>query len=342
MTADSPQFILIGAGAIAESFYLPALRKSLPDIDRLHLVDTSQQRLEEMAQRFALTSTGTDFRPFLGSAAGVIVAAPNHLHAEMVRTALEYDCHVLCEKPLALHGEEARGLVELAVSRNLALAVNNTRRLFPGYQLIAELVAAGEIGPIEEIDIEEGGPYAWPTVSGFYFRPGGERAYGVFMDRGSHVIDTVCWWLGTRPELVSHRDDSRGGCETVTETHLAVPDGARVRVKLSWLTKLRNTGVIRGREGEIAFEAYDWQRFSVTRNGRSRKVRAPGTVRRFSDFAERLVDNFIAVVRGDASPLIAGADVLDSIAIIEAGYEQRQAFPTPWLDWNGPGREEGC
>ena len=38
----------------------------------------------------------------------VHICTPHHLHAEMVIAALERNIHVLCEKPMAMNGEQAR------------------------------------------------------------------------------------------------------------------------------------------------------------------------------------------------------------------------------------------
>lgn len=59
----------------------------------------------------------------------VIVACPAIYHKSVVENALKAGLHVLVEKPLALTGDEAMALAELAESKSLVLQVGHQERL---------------------------------------------------------------------------------------------------------------------------------------------------------------------------------------------------------------------
>jgi predicted dehydrogenase len=59
----------------------------------------------------------------------VVIASPAATHAGLARRALEADLHALVEKPLALTGNEARALAQLALNRDLILQVGHQERL---------------------------------------------------------------------------------------------------------------------------------------------------------------------------------------------------------------------
>ena len=56
----------------------------------------------------------------------VVVATPATTHFDLVRAALVGGKHVLCEKPLAMSGDQCEGLIELAESAGRTLFVGHT------------------------------------------------------------------------------------------------------------------------------------------------------------------------------------------------------------------------
>lgn len=82
---------------------------------------------------------------------GVAIAAPAVQHASLAREALLADKHVFVEKPLAMTVAEAEALSALANSRGLTLMVGHLLQYHPGFQELAGLVKAGEIGEIRHI-----------------------------------------------------------------------------------------------------------------------------------------------------------------------------------------------
>ena len=75
-----------------------------PDVELAAVCDSTGYLLDVLGKYTGL-STFTDYandaRPRRNLDA-VIIATPTHLHAAMVRTALEHGLHVFCEKPLCL------------------------------------------------------------------------------------------------------------------------------------------------------------------------------------------------------------------------------------------------
>ena len=324
-----PALALVGCGAIAESFYLPALAKA-GLLGQLVLVDRDGHRVDTLGSAYGIARRASDYTDVLGKVDGVIVAVPHHLHHDISVDFLRSGVHTLCEKPLAETAAQLRSMISVACEGGVQLAVNNTRRLFPSYRKVEELIASKQFGEVKSIAYYEGGEFSWPTSSGFYFSSefGGK---GVLLDRGAHVVDLVCWWMGRKPELVSFYDDSFGGCEAVCEARLKTA-GCNAIIKLSWLNKLRNRFVVVCEGAEFSGEIYDWRRLTVSRTGASRreKVVLKTSVRSFGDYADQLVANFVDVIRGTARPLISADDVADSIDVIEQCYRHRRRFAMPW------------
>jgi predicted dehydrogenase len=78
----------------------------------------------------------------------VVVATPDHLHAQMSRLALEAGKHVLTEIPLATTLEECRGLVEICGRTGLKLQMGNEVRWWPALEAAHAIIARGELGTL--------------------------------------------------------------------------------------------------------------------------------------------------------------------------------------------------
>lgn len=327
----TPRIAMIGCGAIAESFHLPALATQNGVLERVVLVDRDLDRARELGHRFGVTSVAADYQDVLGAVDGAIIAVPHHLHYPVASDCLKRGVHVLCEKPLAGSGREAAELAREAEDAGLTVSVNNNRRLFPSFQTVRDLIASNEMGPVERVEISHGEKFDWPSATGAYF---GARANGkgVLLDTGAHILDLVCWWLGGKPELTSYADDSFGGAEAVAKLSFA-RGACRGQVHLSWLSRLKNVYRVEAREGTIEVEAYDWHAVRVvSRTGKVKKIQADSGIQTLSDVGSLVIGNFVGVLRSGRIPLVPGRDVALSLELIDECYASRSRFPMPWHD----------
>ena len=209
------------------------------------------------------------------------------------------------------------------MAADVSLAVNQTRRLFPAFRKVRELLADGVIGTPRRLEYLMGEPFDWPAATSSYFGNQGS-CRGVLLDTGAHIVDLICWWLGGKPELVDYRDDSLGGTEAVAEASFRHGECVG-RLRLSWLSKLANRYRIEGDRGAIEGGAYEWSSLTLhTPDGKARRIRVGARNLGLPDLAQRLIDNFIEVVQGVAEPLVPARDVLDSIEWIDTCYRRRQ------------------
>ncbi len=324
-----PSLALVGCGAIADSFYLPALAHH-PDVAaRMVIVDPDRKRAEAAREKYRCASVASDYREVIGGVRGAIIAVPHHLHHSMSGDFLDAGVHVLCEKPIAETAGEVRDLIARAERKGVTIGVNNTRRLYPSAIKVKELLDAGAIGAVRSIVYLDGSEFDWPTASGFYFNSGAS-AKGILLDIGAHVVDLVCWWLKGKPEVTSSENDSFGGTEAVASVKFTL-GGCTGEIRLSRLAKLSNTYTITGERGVIEGGAYEGGRISLTdASGKKTDIACHPPAGRPPDSSRALVDNFLGVIEGKARPLIPAAEVIDSIEMIGQAYERATRFPMPW------------
>jgi predicted dehydrogenase len=327
---STPSLALIGCGAVADVFHLPALRRRPDLLPSLILVDPNIEQARRVREAVGGADAVANHREVLSRVQGAIIATPHHLHYPITLDCIGAGVHVLCEKPLASSRSEVDDIVAAAERSKVRVAVDHTRRFFSSFREVQRLAASGELGEIREIDYELGEPFGWPAATESYFGiKGGGR--GVLFDTGAHVVDLVCWWMGGEPDSIDYRDDARGGTEAVCK--IVMQRGpTTARVHLSWLTKLRNTYRVVGTRGSVEGGVYEWSSLSrFDASGKKRRV-ATDRPRQLADFFDMLLANFVDVVSKGAAPTVSAADARAVISVIDRCYADRHTLPEPWHD----------
>lgn len=80
----------------------------------------------------------------------VCICTPTNLHVPQVRQALSHGCHVICEKPLALHRAEAEQVYSLAKKQGKLLFCAQVVRFASSSLWLREAVRSGRYGPVRE------------------------------------------------------------------------------------------------------------------------------------------------------------------------------------------------
>lgn len=81
----------------------------------------------------------------------VYISTTHNNHKDNVLLALEAGKHVLCEKPLGIHPDEVKEMINSATNKNLFLMEAVWTRFLPAYQLMKKTVDSGDCGHIKLI-----------------------------------------------------------------------------------------------------------------------------------------------------------------------------------------------
>jgi predicted dehydrogenase len=328
------KFAVVGCGAIAEAYYLPVLTTRRDLCSKLWIIDSDLTRLESMSEQFGIDAVAYSLDQVLDAIDAAVIATPHATHFQLSKTLIAAGKHVLCEKPLTATLEEADEVVAAAEQANVILMTNNWRRNCPAFREIKRIIEAGSLGRPVSASWTEGRKFAWPTKSGFYFTQQPRNNLpppGILLDVGSHVVDILCWWLGSDPQVVECRTDSFGGPEARAMLLLNF-SGVTAQTDLSYYQKLTNTYCIRLELGFITGVSGEEHRFTLSRSGsKPAIVRLPhGRVSNLGH-ATQMIKNFVGAIAGINQPLVTGRDVLPSIRAISEGYRSAQGFDAAWL-----------
>ena len=108
-------------------------------------VDRSYASYQEMAEAESVRPDGIDF---------VMVVTPNHLHFPVVKTFLNKNIPVICDKPMTLNLTEAHELVKLVEERQLVFALTHNYTGYPAVRQARQMVQEGRLGEIRKVQVE--------------------------------------------------------------------------------------------------------------------------------------------------------------------------------------------
>lgn len=116
---------LVGAGVFGG--YHAGKIAGADNTDFVGVFDPDQSRCQTLADKHEVTAFATQSDLFSACDA-VLVACPATYHEAVVRAAIDADCHVMVEKPLALTGRAADRLAADADAKGLVLQVGHQER----------------------------------------------------------------------------------------------------------------------------------------------------------------------------------------------------------------------
>lgn len=321
---------LIGCGAIADSFHLPALEAGSMGKTSVVLVDSDRARAETLARKYGADEIATSHRDVVGKVDAAIIASPHGTHVPIGIDLVSAGIPILVEKPLGTSVEEIEALHARASDANVPVAVNHTRRFMPAASEIGRLIRDGALGVPRRVDVAEGDRFAWPSATASMFgRRSGAR--GVLLDVGVHVVDLMTWWFGVNLDVDTYHDDSFGGSEAAARVGLSSGELA-IAIRLSWLAKQRNSYVIEGSDAMLEWGVYDVDSLTIRsrRSGRRSVLRARGGARHFDSLASHVQKDFARAISGAGRAMVGPEDCLASMRIIDTCYRRRERFDMPW------------
>src|SRR5688500_5858213 len=138
---------VVGCGAVAELYHLPALLDST-EVELAAFVDPDPRRARLLADRAPGARVLADCERLADQVDAVLLTAPNALHAPLGVPLLRAGVHLLVEKPMGRTAAECDDLIAAAGTGSAVLAVGHDFRHFPVARFAHGLFSAGALGPV--------------------------------------------------------------------------------------------------------------------------------------------------------------------------------------------------
>ena len=121
----------------------------------------------------------------------VVVSSPDELHAEHALAAIRAGKHVLIDKPFATTLADARTIAAEGEAKGVVVTAFQNRRWDADFRTLQELIAAGTLGEIVEVESRFD---RWRPVPADVWKEA--RPGGVWLDLGPHLVDQALQLFG--------------------------------------------------------------------------------------------------------------------------------------------------
>jgi len=187
---------IIGCGGIANGKHMPSIAK-IPEAEMVAFCDIIVERAEAAAANYGTPDAKVyvDYRELLAdpSIDVVHILTPNNLHAPMTVAALEAGKHVMCEKPMAITGAEAKAMVDAAKRTGKILTIGYQNRYRADVEYLYAACRNGELGEIYFAKAHAVRRAAVPTWG--VFLDAEAQGGGPLIDIGTHSLDLTLWMM---------------------------------------------------------------------------------------------------------------------------------------------------
>jgi predicted dehydrogenase len=184
---------MLGTGLIA-LFYTQTLHGKR-NRDRVEVVySRSPERSEEFARQFDVPRASADLEEAIADheTDTVVIGLPNHMHEEAVELCARHGKAVLCTKPLARNGEEAKRILDTVERAGIFAGYLEDLVYTPKTLKAVKAVQAGQIGDVTWARSRE----THPGPHSAWFWDAEQAGGGAIVDLGCHCTEIIRNYVG--------------------------------------------------------------------------------------------------------------------------------------------------
>jgi predicted dehydrogenase len=247
---------LLGSGFVS-NFYLLGLQ-DVPGWTIPIVASPHAEHAKRFAQNWNIPEATSDVLGVIGrkDLDLIVLGVPNHVHRDLATRCAQAGKHVVCTKPLARNGAEARAMLEAVQAAGVLHGYAETEVFSPAVVKAKAYIDRGGIGKVLTVRSREahGGPH------GDWFWKKELAGGGALLDMGCHTIEAARYLVGKDNPVVEvmawtdrlvHQE--RTDAEDNAVMLLRFQGGQLAQAELSWTAAggldLRNE--IYGTEGAV-------------------------------------------------------------------------------------------
>lgn len=189
---------------------------------------------------------------FFDSVDAVYIATPHETHLGYIRTALERDKHVLCEKPMAFCVSDIKEILSEAKAKELVCMEAIKTAYCAGFRKIEEIAKSGVIGKVRDVEA------AFSKIGTAAGREIWGKTGGSFTELGSYCLLPVMKLLGIDAKDVhAYSIESALGTDSYTKMLITYEDGVAT-IKTGLGVKTEGELIVAGDDGYIRVPSPWW------------------------------------------------------------------------------------
>ncbi|MFZ1411917.1 MAG: Gfo/Idh/MocA family oxidoreductase [Micropruina sp.] len=242
---------IVGAGRIASRFVAEARYVSGVSIEAVH--SRTLAGAEAFAAEHELDRAYGTYAEMLAHVDAVYVATPHGTHVQYALAAIEAGRHVLCEKPVALTGQDAQRVFALARERGVVVLEAIKTAFSPGFLRMVAVTRSGSIGQLRSVD-----------ATFTRLLPDGREHHGVdggsIPELASYPLLAIVKLLGADPADVRCYSVQPEGSEVEVFSRIDLTyDGAVASARTGIGVKAEGDLVVAGSKGYVYVPAPWWK-----------------------------------------------------------------------------------
>tara|TARA_B100000965_G_C19572220_1_gene749643 strand:+ start:823 stop:1884 length:1062 start_codon:yes stop_codon:yes gene_type:complete len=205
---------ILGFGFMGKVYSLASdsIRHFFPDIPKVNIKAvlvserTSLSQIANLKKRYGFEIITKNYNEILkdNEIDAIYIATPNNFHFEQIKLAIEYNKHILCDKPMVLSAKESSKILEIKKGKpNLILNSVFEYRYIPAVLKIKNLIQSNQLGELIQFRCSYlHGSYINERPLTWRLKP---KTGGATIDLGPHVLDLVNFLIGKIDVLYSSK-----------------------------------------------------------------------------------------------------------------------------------------
>lgn len=248
---------ILGPGNIAKQFARGLA--ALPDHELAAVGSRDQGRARAFADEFGADRAHGSYADLIADDGvdAIYIATPHTGHQAATLACLATGRPVLCEKPLAVNGEQVAAMIAAAREHDTFLMEAMWTRFLPVYNPVRRWLDEGAIGQPRLVQASFGFRCGWNPAHRL-LDP--DLAGGALLDVGIYVLGFALWVFGKAPVAVKalgHVGET--GVDEQTGILLQFDAGELAVLSTAVRTRTEHAATIFGTDGHIAIEPPFWK-----------------------------------------------------------------------------------
>jgi len=342
---------IMGLGEVVKNIHLPAFAQLRDEVTIVAGCDIDSTARERAQTQWRLAKVFEDPRKMIEETHPDVVSicTPPHLHHKQTLMALDYGCHVICEKPMAESLSQADEIIQASEASQRIVLVNSQFPYMNIHMSSKELIGSPEFGQLLFLHASQTFRPTEVTEAGW--RSTMQRR--LCLEFGVHVFELIRFFFEDTPsKIFAHipRPKADIQSEAVNVICVEFSDGRAASVVLDRLSKgperyldMRLDGdfssIHTSIGGEVRFEIGVHPREkrpfwglhltrggkAVLQNGAKSRVIAREGMNPFASATAVHFRNFLKAIRSGVEPAGSAKDHRNTLALALAAYDSASA-----------------
>ena len=144
---------VVGGGHIVKHRHIPVFKK-ISDVEVYGICDKQESIARSVAKQFGIRHYYTSLSEMLKKKLDIVdVCTPPQTHVSLATEAMEADCHVIVEKPLAMTVKDVDEMFKISKRKQVKLCVVHQNLFNPAFEKARRLVEEGAVGDLISVDV---------------------------------------------------------------------------------------------------------------------------------------------------------------------------------------------